>query len=383
MRSGTVSPAAVSKIKPPSRSNIPTPASSVTGIPTKIRPPAHYGSTNSVSKIGRLCCTHTTPKAGPPPRDTYSMSRESDDNLSSINSAYTDLYQETVKRFTRSSLSPTSDWERSSFKSRTPTLSDNGRRPSYDYYLEATGRRRSSDHNSTVLTANTEQFIIGQRVWVGGLRPGQIAYIGETHFAPGDWAGIVLDEPNGKNDGCVSGKRYFQCEPKRGIFSRLTRLTTYPLSGAVTPTSPLSKQSPDRSRTVSPTASLRSSMLRSPGTGKNGLTVGDRVIVSSGFGSRPGILRYLGETQFAPGNWCGVELDEGSGKNDGAVDGIRYFECKPKFGIFVPIAKVSLSPSSKKSRLSRAGSRESLTSIGTMNSIATTNTSRIRMNAQV
>ncbi|XP_043864966.1 restin homolog isoform X9 [Drosophila mojavensis] len=327
MRSGTVSPAAVSKIKPPSRSNIPTPASSVTGIPTKIRPPAHYGSTNSVSKIGRLCCTHTTPKAGPPPRDTNSMSRESDDNLSSINSAYT-------------------------------------------------------DHNSTVLTANTEQFIIGQRVWVGGLRPGQIAYIGETHFAPGDWAGIVLDEPNGKNDGCVSGKRYFQCEPKRGIFSRLTRLTTYPLSGAVTPTSPLSKHSPDRSRTVSPTASLRSAMLRSPGTGKNGLTVGDRVIVSSGFGSRPGILRYLGETQFAPGNWCGVELDEGSGKNDGSVDGIRYFECKPKFGVFVPIAKVSLSPSSKKSRLSRAGSRESLTSIGTMNSIATTNTSRIRMNAQ-
>jgi len=85
-----------------------------------------------------------------------------------------------------------------------------------------------------VLTANTEQFIIGQRVWLGGLRPGQIAYIGETHFAPGEWAGVVLDEPNGKkgfrisslrnynfnsffsigkNDGCVSGKRYFQCEP--------------------------------------------------------------------------------------------------------------------------------------------------------------------------
>ncbi|XP_030564895.1 restin homolog isoform X9 [Drosophila novamexicana] len=323
----TETPAMAAKIKPPSRSNIPTPASSVTGIPTKMKPPSNFASTGSVSKIGRPCCTHTTPKSGPPPRDTNIMSRESDDNLSSINSAYT-------------------------------------------------------DHNSTVLTANTEQFIIGQRVWVGGLRSGQIAYIGETHFAPGDWAGIVLDEPNGKNDGCVSGKRYFQCEPKRGIFSRLTRLTTYPLSGAMTPTSPLAKNSPERSRTVSPTASLRSSMLRSPGTGKNGLTVGDRVIVSSGFGSRPGILRYLGETQFAPGNWCGVELDEASGKNDGAVDGIRYFECKPKFGVFVPIAKVSLSPSTKKTRLSRAGSRESLTSIGTMNSIATTNTSRIRMNAQ-
>ncbi|XP_017152024.1 restin homolog isoform X5 [Drosophila miranda] len=322
-----------SRIPAPSiRSNIPTPASFVTGAaPTsRLKAPSNFGSTtsiSSVSKIGRPCCNHTTPKSGPPPRDTNSMSRESDDNLSSINSAYT-------------------------------------------------------DHNSVVLTANTEQFIIGQKVWVGGLRSGQIAYIGETHFAPGEWAGIVLDEPNGKNDGYVAGKRYFQCEPKRGIFSRLTRLTVYPMSGALTPTSPLAKNSPERSRTVSPTASIRSSMMRSPGIGKNGMAVGDRVIVSSGFGSRPGILRYLGETSFAPGNWCGVELDEASGKNDGAVDGIRYFECKPKYGVFVPIAKVSLSPSSKKSRLSRAGSRESLTSIGTMNSIATTNTSRMRMNAQ-
>lgn len=65
------------------------------------------------------------------------------------------------------------------------------------------------------------------------------------------------------------------------------------------------------------------------------------------------------------------------------TDSFRYFDCKPKYGVFVPIAKVSLSPSSKKTRLSRTGSRESLTSIGTMNSIATTNTSRMRMNAQV
>lgn len=65
---GMEMPVTVPKIKPPSRSNIPTPASSVTGIPTKIKPPSHYGSTSSVSKIGRLCCTHTTPKTGPPPR---------------------------------------------------------------------------------------------------------------------------------------------------------------------------------------------------------------------------------------------------------------------------------------------------------------------------
>lgn len=177
------------------------------------------------------------------------------------------------------------------------------------------------DHG-IVLTTDTDSFIIGQRVWVGGLRPGQIAYIGETHFAPGDWAGVVLDEPNGKNDGCVSGKRYFQCEPKKGIFSRLTRLTHEPMAGA-DESSPISRSnrssiSPARSTAVSPPNSIRSVTPK-----RNNMAIGDRVIVSSGMGSRPGILRFMGETKFAPGTWCGIQLDEPTGKNNGSVDGIR------------------------------------------------------------
>lgn len=58
------------------------------------------------------------------------------------------------------------------------------------------------------------------------------------------------------------------------------------------------------------------------------MSIGDRVIVSSGMGSRAGILQYLGETKFAPGNWCGVQLDEPSGKNDGTVDGVQYVFAK-------------------------------------------------------
>lgn len=136
---------------------------------------------------------------------------------------------------------------------------------------------------------------------------------------------------------------------------------------------------------------------------ESNLAIGDRVIVSSGMGSRPGVLQYMGETKFAPGNWCGVQLDEPSGKNDGSVDGVkyfniesviqwivsdeiffcRYFDCPAQYGIFVPLAKVSLSPSARKPRLSRSGSKESLTSVGTLGSIASTATSRLRMSAQV
>lgn len=53
------------------------------------------------------------------------------------------------------------------------------------------------------------------------------------------------------------------------------------------------------------------------------LKIGDRVIISSGQGSKLGILRYRGATQFAPGEWCGIELDDPLGKNNGTVEGIK------------------------------------------------------------
>lgn len=58
-------------------------------------------------------------------------------------------------------------------------------------------------------------FQIGDRVLIEGPslndgneafeRSGIIRYIGRTEFKEGDWLGIELDTPTGKNDGSVAG----------------------------------------------------------------------------------------------------------------------------------------------------------------------------------
>ncbi|XP_035216530.1 CAP-Gly domain-containing linker protein 2-like isoform X1 [Stegodyphus dumicola] len=187
-----------------------------------------------------------------------------------------------------------------------------------------------------VLTENTDDFIIGDRVWVNGTKPGYIQYLGETRFSPGEWAGVVLDDHSGKNDGSVAGVRYFQCEPKRGVFARLHKLTRYPLLHATPAPTKLgdAHTPPPIQRCLTPT--------RTPSPGSRNLREGDRVQVTSTYGpTKTGVLRYLGQTDFASGEWAGIELDEPLGKNDGTVAGKRYFRCSPNYGLFSPVHKVS------------------------------------------
>ena len=116
------------------------------------------------------------------------------------------------------------------FPRRQSTLSDVLGENAARRLSEAGVNRRPSA--TKILTEDTESFIVGERVWVDGVKPGRIAYIGETKFGPGDWAGVHLDEPIGKNDGSVGKVRYFQVEPLFGVFSRLFRLTREPVEGA-------------------------------------------------------------------------------------------------------------------------------------------------------
>ena len=84
----------------------------------------------------------------------------------------------------------------------------------------------------------------GQRVEVIGKDGlcGTVAYVGATQFAPGKWigdtlkvdthsksifsffSGLILEGPQGKNDGSVQGKSYFSCAENHGMFVRPTQI---------------------------------------------------------------------------------------------------------------------------------------------------------------
>ncbi|XP_068429858.1 CAP-Gly domain-containing linker protein 1 isoform X2 [Clinocottus analis] len=232
-------------------------------------------------------------------------------------------------------------------------------------------------------------FRVGERVWVNGNKPGQVQFIGGTQFAPGQWAGVALDEPIGKNDGSVATVRYFQCEDGKGIFTRPSKLSrtalpeaeanggrASPTAGASGATEPAPEASgttesaPGAFKTPEPAAEASGTSEPAASAGPGGgvktsaalnrmltssesvsnvsdtesmkkrreLRLGDRVLVG---GNKAGVVRFLGETDFAKGGWCGVELDEPLGKNDGAVAGTRYFQCMSRYGLFAPAHKVT------------------------------------------
>eukprot|EP00929_Paragymnodinium_shiwhaense_P110542 TRINITY_DN7764_c0_g1_i9.p1 TRINITY_DN7764_c0_g1~~TRINITY_DN7764_c0_g1_i9.p1 ORF type:complete len:235 (-),score=70.81 TRINITY_DN7764_c0_g1_i9:215-919(-) len=63
---------------------------------------------------------------------------------------------------------------------------------------------------------------LGDRVAVNSTSGvlGTIRFLGTTHFAAGEWVGVELDGPGGKNCGEVKGQRYFSCPDKHGVFVR-------------------------------------------------------------------------------------------------------------------------------------------------------------------
>ncbi|XP_071144452.1 kinesin-like protein KIF13A [Mytilus edulis] len=81
------------------------------------------------------------------------------------------------------------------------------------------------------------------------------------------------------------------------------------------------------------------------------IIIGESVIVTPSKGpQKTGVVQFVGPVEFAAGPWVGVELDLPEGKNDGSVNGIRYFKCRSRHGIFVRHDKLILDKKRRGSR---------------------------------
>lgn len=176
---------------------------------------------------------------------------------------------------------------------------------------------------------------LGDKVIINNSKVGTLRYCGATQFASSIWAGVELDEPGGKNDGTVGGITYFRCAPNHGIFAPITKIAKFDeryMRFFKHVNYPGVDVSHVTSKVETGLSALKSKTLHALE-----VSIGNRIQLID---KRIGIVRFIGETKFAPGIWYGIEFNKAIGKNDGSVNDVRYFSCKPKHGIFSPVTKI-------------------------------------------
>lgn len=227
---------------------------------------------------------------------------------------------------------------------------------------------------------------IGDRVVVGNAKIGTLRYCGPTQFSSGIWTGVELDEPIGKNDGSIDGVQYFICLPDYGIFAPINKISKldpddYDLLESLKPNiscklsqingklyhhystdydTVQSKVDTGLNRSSRFSESNGVSSSSSSSVNSEDIHIGSRVFLSD---NKIGIVRFIGMTQFASGIWYGIELNRPFGKNDGSIQGVRYFHCQEQHGIFVQFPRiVRVLPAHRRKAVSNISSEDALES---------------------
>ncbi|KAK0564041.1 hypothetical protein OC861_004501 [Tilletia horrida] len=130
-------------------------------------------------------------------------------------------------------------------------------------------------------TGGGQPVELHSRCEIARLGEGEVVFVGQTSFAPGLWVGVVLDEANGKNNGVVQGKRYFECSDGHGVFVRPSQVHHVETSFMEPPASPSPPPPPAPAR-VTPAAAAAT-----PRNAASASRVSRSSIASSVASSRP------------------------------------------------------------------------------------------------
>ncbi|XP_071378753.1 CAP-Gly domain-containing linker protein 4 isoform X2 [Centroberyx affinis] len=135
---------------------------------------------------------------------------------------------------------------------------------------------------------------LGDRVVIAGQKVGTLRFCGSTEFSGGLWAGVELDQPEGKNDGSVAGVQYFNCRLKHGIFAPLSKISK-----------PLERRKTNAVKTSAPTRPPRRIDL-------------SRITSKINTGLSPSLKKTPDKQKSPPGSDQGTEGDA-SGTKTGAL----------------------------------------------------------------
>ena len=159
-----------------------------------------------------------------------------------------------------------------------------------------------------VLLFNTIKVKIDDKHYISGI----VKYIGGIMGKKGVFVGIDVTEGKGKNDGTYKGIKYF--DTKNG--GKTGRFTSLELDKVH----------------ITKTAATDNSLFH--------FHWGETVYCTET--KCKGTVRYIGIPSWSEsGNvHYGLELAKKKGDHNGTFEGIQYFQCKPKYGIYVDAEEV-------------------------------------------
>eukprot|EP00039_Didymoeca_costata_P031021 m.32736 g.32736 ORF g.32736 m.32736 type:complete len:493 (+) comp8445_c0_seq2:606-2084(+) len=222
---------------------------------------------------------------------------------------------------------------------------------------------------------------VGSRVIVNDTHHGVVRFKGPLQFKSGEVVGVQLDTDNGDNNGTNGGVEYFRCKPRHGIFVKEKACKLEPEGSRPAPASTRKVTTPSRSNISRNTTPSRTSSSRTSATPKatssfsrptsastsrssariprstpakrseaplsarksgasvphDAFGVGSKVFLNGNMCT----VKYVGPIEVAKGTFIGVHLDTPTGKNDGSLNGKRYFNTQPNHGLFVDPKKCS------------------------------------------